>query len=359
MHLKLDEERALLQETVRAFAKEQVRPRARVWEEEQRIEERVLDDAWQLGFAQLAEESGPSALTNAIVVEELAWGDLGFALSAFTPMHAVVPLSLSAPSGERDVLPKLLASTKLPKATGAWVEPAVAYDTRSMSTRAARSLQGPTISGKKTLVPRGDDSELTVVLAKSPSGVIEPYALHGKNVSGLSRSKRCDVIGPRATPLVELAFDDTEARPLFDKAGVAHARLEERALVGSAAAALGVARAATEAATEYARDRRAFGKAIAQNQSIAFMLAEAAMDVEAARWLTWKAAWSIDKHRDDNESSLVEAARAWRFATDLAWRASDNCVQIFGGHGVIRDHLAELYFRNSRTLARTPGWFMV
>ena len=59
------------------------------------------------------------------------------------------------------------------------------------------------------------------------------------------------------------------------------------------------------------------------------------------------------------ESSLVEAARAWRFSTDLAFRVADICVQIFGGHGVIRDHLAELLFRNSRTLARTPGWFIV
>ncbi|HEY4221289.1 MAG TPA: acyl-CoA dehydrogenase family protein, partial [Myxococcota bacterium] len=112
---------------------------------------------------------------------------------------------------------------------------------------------------------------------------------------------------------------------------------------------------ACEYAVDYARDRRAFGRAIAQNQSIAFMLAEAAMDVEAGRWLTWKAAWQIDR----GESALVEAARAQRFTADLAFKTADNCVQILGGHGVIRDHLAELFFRNSRTLARTPGWFMV
>jgi hypothetical protein len=122
---------------------------------------------------------------------------------------------------------------------------------------------------------------------------------------------------------------------------------------------VGLAQAATTYAVEYARDRRAFGRAIAQNQSIAFMLAEAAMDVEAARWLTWKAAWQIDRSRESGESSLVEAARAFRFSTDLAFRVSDACVQILGGHGVIRDHLAELFFRSSRTLARTPGWFMV
>jgi acyl-CoA dehydrogenase len=375
MHLKLDEERALLQETVRAFAREQVRPRARAWEEAQEIEAAVLDAAWELGFAALgagpsyggaadSDDAVPSALSNAIVLEELAGADLGFALSAFSPMHAVVPLLVSGNEGlKREVLPGILGATRLPRATGAWVEPSRTFDLRSMSTRAEPSTQGPSVTGKKTLVPRGDDSEITVVIARtrasSEATAYEPIVFLGKNVSGLSRQKRADVIGPRATPLVDLSFDEANGRMLSDKSGFAHLRLEERALVGSAAAAVGVAQAATQYALEYARDRRAFGRAIAQNQSIAFMLAEAAMDTEAARWLTWKAAWSIDKAKGTGASSLLEAARAHRFATDLAFRVADNCVQILGGHGVIRDHLAELFFRNSRTLSRTTGWFMV
>lgn len=379
MHLKLDDERAALQDTVRAFAKEQVRPKAREWEEEQRLGARALDDAWQLGFASMGvgpsfggagddDGAAPSALSNAIVLEELAHGDLGFALAAFSPMHAVVPLALFGEDGlKHEQLPKLLGSSTLPKATGAWVENARTYDTRTVSVRAERSQQGPVLSGRKTLVPRGDDSELTVVVARARTGedttALEPFVVLGKNVSGLTRGKRADVIGPRATPLVDLVLDEADARPLSNHNGIVHRVLEERALVGSAAAALGVARAATELAVEYARDRRAFGRAIAQNQSIAFMLAESAMDVEAARWLVWKAAWSIDKHRAASpsapESSIVEASRAFRHSTDLAFRVADICVQIFGGHGVIRDHLAELLFRNSRTLARTPGWFIV
>ena len=73
----------------------------------------------------------------------------------------------------------------------------------------------------------------------------------------------------------------------------------------------------------------------------------------------WKAAWRIDGVRADGGSALVEANRAHRFATDLAFRVADDCVQILGGHGVIRDHLAELFFRNSRTLTSTTGWFIV
>ncbi|MBI1945566.1 MAG: acyl-CoA dehydrogenase family protein [Deltaproteobacteria bacterium] len=375
MHLQLDEERALLQDTVRGFAKEQVRPHARTWEEKGAIDGAVLDQAWQLGFATLGvgptfggaadkDDAVPSALSNALVLEQLAWADLGFALAACSPLHVTVPLALVGQEGlKREVLPGVLGSTSLPRATGAWVEAGRTYDVRAMATRSTPSAQGPVLSGKKTLVPRGDDSEITVVLAKTRGAdepaAFEPFVLLGKNVPGLSRGKRCDVIGPRAVPLVELSFDEASARPLAHKSGVAHAQLLERALVGSAAASLGVARAAVEYAVDYARERRAFGRAIAQNQSIAFMLAEGAMDVEALRWLVWKAAWKVDRDHPKGESALAEASRAARFGADLAFRVSDACVQILGGHGVIRDHLAELFFRNSRTLAATPGWFMV
>ncbi len=375
MQLQLDEERALLHTTVRAFAKEQVRPHARAWEERGALDAATLDQAWQLGFATLGigpsyggaaerDDAAPSALSNALVLEELAWADLGFALAAMSPVHATVPVALFAHEGlKREVLPTLLGSASLPRATGAWVEASRAYDLRSMRTRSTATAQGPVVSGTKTLVPRGDDAELTVVVARArgadDAGAFEPYLLLGKNVSGMSRGLRCDVIGPRAVPLVELTLDEANARPVAQRAGVAHGQLLERALVGSAAASLGVARAAVEYAVDYARERRAFGRAIAQNQSIAFMLAEGAMDVEALRWLTWKAAWKIDRDHPKGESALAEASRAARFGADLAFRVSDACVQILGGHGVIRDHLAELFFRNSRTLAATPGWFMV
>lgn len=375
MQLQLDEERALLQDTVRSFAKEQVRPHARAWEERGALDAGALDQAWQLGFATLGvgpsyggaaerDDAMPSALSNTLVLEQLAWADLGFALAAMSPLHAAVPLALFGHEGQkREVLPGLLGSTSLPKATGAWVEASRGYDVRSMRTRSSATAQGPVLTGVKTLVPRGDDAEITVVVARArgadEAASFEPYLLLGKNVSGLSRGQRCDVIGPRAVPLVELALDEANARPVAHKAGVAHAQLLERALVGSAAASLGVARAAVEYAVDYARERKAFGRAIAQNQSIAFMLAEGAMDVEALRWLTWKAAWKIDRDHPKGESALTEASRAARVGADLAFRVSDACVQILGGHGVIRDHLAELFFRNSRTLAATPGWFMV
>jgi acyl-CoA dehydrogenase len=373
MHLKLDEERALLQDTVRSFAKEQVRPHARAWEERGSLDAKTLDTAWQLGFAAMGvsesyggaadKDAVPSALTNAIVLEELAWADLGFALAAFSPMHVVIPIALGGHEHlKREVLPALAGSPTLPKATGAWVEPARLADGLALSARATSTQQGPTLTGRKTLAPRVDDAEMITVCARTrpgdDAGAFEPFLVLGKNVSGMTRGKRQDVIGPHAVPLCELVLDDAPAKRVGEKLGQLYAPMLERALIGQAAAGLGVARAACEYAVEYARDRRAFGRAIAQNQGIAFKLAEAAMDVEGARWLLWKAAWKVDRVRADGGSALAEAAQAQRFATDLAFKVADDCVQILGGHGVIRDHLAELFFRNSRTLSSTTGWFI-
>ncbi|NUO54699.1 MAG: acyl-CoA/acyl-ACP dehydrogenase [Polyangiaceae bacterium] len=369
MRLDLDEDTTSMQEAVRAFATERVRPRARAWEEAGEIDPLALDEGWQLGFAAMgvpaslggagADDALPSALLGAVVLEELAYADLGFALACFSPLHVTVPTVLFGdPELKQAVLPKLVGD-KLPAATGAWIEPTRTYDPWTMSARSEPVPGGLGIQGDKTLVPRADAAELTVVMARSGAvgqGALVPFLVEGRNAGGARRG-RCDVIAPRAVATFDLSLGGATAKPITHDGGRAHARLAERALVASAAAAVGVARAATDYAAAYAKDRRAFGRAIAQNQSIAFMLAEAATDAEAARWMTWKAAWKID--RASHDGARAEASRAARFAAQTAFRSADACVQILGGHGVIRDHLAELFFRNARTLATTVGWFLV
>lgn len=369
MRLDLDEDTTSMQEAVRAFAAERVRPRARAWEEAGEIDRATLDEGWQLGFAAMGvpatlggagtEDASPSALLGAVVLEELAYADLGFALACFSPLHVIVPtLSFGAPELKSAIVPKLLGDA-LPAATGAWIEPTRSYDAWTMSARSESAPGGLGLQGEKTLVPRADVAELTLVMARGGTtgeGALVPFLVEGKSAGGTRRG-RCDVIAPRAVATFDIVLGGATARPIASDAGAAHGRLAERALVASAAAAVGVARAATDYAATYAKERRAFGRAIAQNQSIAFMLAEAATDAEAARWMTWKAAWKID--RASYDGARAEASRAARFAAQTAFRSADACVQILGGHGVIRDHLAELFFRNARTLATTVGWFLV
>jgi alkylation response protein AidB-like acyl-CoA dehydrogenase len=125
--------------------------------------------------------------------------------------------------------------------------------------------------------------------------------------------------------------------------------------VAWAAMAVGVGRAACEYALEYAKSRQAFGEAIAQRQSIAFMLAEMATEVEAARLLVWEAAWLLDEGRDASRAAYL----ARTLADDMALMVADRAVQILGGHGYIRDYPVELWLRNARAFAVMEGLAMV
>jgi len=119
--------------------------------------------------------------------------------------------------------------------------------------------------------------------------------------------------------------------------------------IGIAAQAVGIGRAAWEAALEYSKERVAFGKPISQHQAIQFKLADMATELEAARLLTWKAAWAKDERKDDKKQRwTVEAATAKLFASEAANRAATKGVQIFGGNGYVRDYPAERHFRDAR-----------
>lgn len=370
MHLALDDERQLLRDSVHDFAKDRLRLKTRDWDEAGEIPAEALDEGWQLGLiaAGVPAEFGgageadakPSALTNAIALEELAWGDVAYAQRLFAPAHVAIPLALyGTPEEKKDLLAPLASSAKLPSATAAWIEPARDYDLATIRTRAVVSPVGTVVTGKKGFVPAGAASERTLVYARAAAtngfAGIEAFLVEGKDATGMKRVEREDVMGPRAAAQHRLAFEDAPARRLGGSRGVDYRALAARALTASAALATGVMRASAEYAAAYAKERVAFGRAIARNQSIAFMIADAMMDAESARWMTWKAAWKIDR----GEDAMKEAGLAFRFATDAAFKHADNGVQILGGHGVIRDHLSELFFRNARALAATPGTVVV
>jgi alkylation response protein AidB-like acyl-CoA dehydrogenase len=121
------------------------------------------------------------------------------------------------------------------------------------------------------------------------------------------------------------------------------------------ALAVGVARAAYDFAREYAKERRAFGRAIAQNQAIAFMLAEMATEIDAVRLLVWEAAWGFDQGTD----VLRESYLAKRYAADMSLKVTDNALQVLGGHGYIRDYPVELWLRNARGFGTFEGLAIV
>lgn len=382
MHLALDEESEQLRSAVRSFAKDRVRGKSRDWDEAGAVPAKALDEGYGLGllaagvpaaFGGAGEgDATPRALTGVVALEELAWGDLSYALRVTAPNHLAVPIALYGTDAQKKELLPALCGASLAPATAAWIEPARAFDLASLRTRAESVAGADVLHGTKTFVPGGAGAMLplraearanvggeptkhAVVYARSaPSSgwdAVQAWLVESPSFS----SSREDAIGLRGAPLHRLELSTTPGTRIGGARGIDYRRLSARALIASAAAAVGVSRAACEYAAAYAKERVAFGRPIAQYQSIAFMIADAATDVEAARWMTWKAASKIDR----GEDGLREAGLAFRFATDSAFRIADHGVQILGGHGVIRDHLAELFFRNARTLAATPGLFIV
>ena len=191
-------------------------------------------------------------------------------------------------------------------------------------------------------------------------------SLHGKtqaflvprDSAGLRVVEREQNMGIRACPFYTVEFKECRvhaSQVLGGEAGCDFMRLLNAFRVAQSALALGVARAAYEYALAYAGRRKAFGEAIGQRQSIAFMLAEMITDLEGARMMVWEAAWLLDQGRDCTR----EAFLARNFADDMALMVCDRAVQIFGGHGYIRDYPVEMWLRNARAFAVMEGMAIV
>lgn len=356
------EDQELLRETMRSFAAEQLRPKAREADESDRIPPEVVQRGWELGLIanSIPEEyggygSGRSAVRAALKLEELAYGDLAMALHLLAPRLFTIPLlTAGTPEQKQAWLPRFTGDRFVP-ATAAFVEPDWRFDPAAPATRAERQGESWVLTGEKCLVPLAADAIGLLVYASTPTGlgafVVEPGA------AGLTIGEREKNMGIKALDTYRLRLEGVRV--------AAGARLGGEAVdleplvaamrVASAALAVGVARAAFDYAREYAKERRAFGVAIAQKQAIAFMLANMATEIDAMRLLAWEAAWRIDA----GLPAAAEAYMASSYAAQATLQITDDALQVLGGHGYIRDHLVELFLRNGRGFATFDGLAIV
>jgi alkylation response protein AidB-like acyl-CoA dehydrogenase len=349
------EEQQLVRDTVASFAREQLRPAARAADEAGEIPSGLLQQAWELGLVQNAipEAFGGygdtrSAVTSALVCEELGWADLSMALNILAPRLATYPvLELGTEAQQRDILPAY-TGTEFTAGTAAMMEPAFTFDVNELSTTATRRNGGYVLNGAKCYVPLAADAQHTIVYARGEAGIAAFVVPRG--TPGFLVGEREKNMGLKALPTYEIQLNECIV-PASAEIGGDFRALFNRSRVAMAALAVGVARAAFEYARDYAKDRRAFGVAIAQKQAIAFMLAEMAIEIDATRLLAWEAAWAIDRGND----ATREACLARNYAASMVLKVTDNAVQILGGHGYIRDHLVELFLRNGRGFAVFEG----
>jgi len=358
--LEMTEDQKLIHETVTSFAAAEIRPLSRDCDESGEIPAGLAGKGFDLGLIHSAipEEQGGfgeqrSAITGAIVAEALGWGDLSIAMHLLAPRLVVYPLLDAGTPEQRTTLLPAFASGYL-AATAAVVEPRFDFDTTRFATTAAAKDGGFVLNGAKCFVPLAQEAETILVLAQlgdERAGFLVP-----RGAAGVTIGEREKNMGIKALATYEVGLENVVV-PATARVGddAAVERLLNHSRIALGALALGMGRAAYEYARDYAKERKAFGVAIAQKQAIAFILAEMAIETDAARLLLWEAAWMLDQGKD----ATRECVLAKRYASNACLKITDNAVQVLGGHGYVRDHPVELWLRNARGFTSFEGMAIV
>ena len=362
VNFKPTDEQELVRQTMASFAREVLRPAAREADEKNEVPDTVVQRGWELGLVQsgVPEAFGGygdarSAVTGALLLEELAYGDLALALHLLAPRLLTIPLvAVGTEEQQKTWLPRF-AGDQFTAGTAAFVEPRWDFDPTRLTTRAEKQGGDWVLAGEKCLVPLAADAEAVLVYATAPDGLGAFIVERGAR--GLTVGEREKNMGIKALASHPLRLEGVRvpAAARLGGDGKDLTALVDASRIALGALAVGVARSAFEYARDYAKDRRAFGVAIGQKQAIAFKLANMAIEIDAMRLLTWEAAWKLDS----GQPATREAALLKQYVTQSALTVTDDAVQVLGGHGYIREHPVELWLRNARGFAAFDGLAVV
>ncbi len=375
-----EDDQQIAMDLSRKFAAEAIRPHLRAWEQAGAVapEGQAAFDALGLCALDLpespafgnADEAARRMTTLCLVHEELAFGDAGAAVALWAPHGATHAVAELADREQWDrLLPPLVHG---PADSAGPLRGAVAYSERvptglfaGFSTLAVPQRNGYALSGRKSFVVNAGLADLTLVFAQiNPDagwdgfGVFAVTGRPGRR-EGMRVGERHGLLGLDTVTVGELIFEECFV-PEEDRLrgggaiGAAVQRYLARVQLVGAARQVGLSRAAYEYALSYTQDRRAFGKPVAHFQAIAFTLADMLMDVEAARWLLWRAAAVVDRGPLDRAACSL-CAQAAAHANEAAWRTADNAVQLLGGAGYIQDFPVEKWLRDTRVLSLLSG----
>jgi butyryl-CoA dehydrogenase len=361
MNFDLTEDQALLQSAVRQFAEEVVRPGAARIDQTGEFPKDVFREAGKLGLAGVSVPaeyggSGMDVVSYAIVIEEISrvCANTGVILSVNNSLVCDPIEAFGNEDQKRRFLEPLARGEKL--GCFALTEPNAGSDAANQQTRAVRSGDVYRISGQKVFITCGQAADVCLLFAmtnpeKKARGI--SAFLVDTEAPGFDRSHHQIKLGVNASGTVEIFLTDVEV-PVENRLGqegegfkIAMATLDG-GRIGIAAQAVGIATEAFEAALRYARERRAFGKPIAEFQAIRFFLADMATEVDAARLLTRKAAAAKDAVKKTGGRYGVEAAIAKLYAAEMAQRVTTKALQIHGGYGYTKEYPVERNFRDAR-----------
>jgi alkylation response protein AidB-like acyl-CoA dehydrogenase len=304
-----------------------------------------------------------SIVTHCIVGEELAWGCAGISSSMGASMLGVTPILLCGNEAQKKkylpMLTTLRKDGKPPLGAFALTEPEAGSDAAAITTSAKKVDGGYVLNGTKQFITNGGIADVyTVFATHDPSAGadgIDAFIVEG-SMKGVKPGKKEKKMGIRASHTAQVHFEDVFVpdENLLGAEGegfLIAMQTFDHSRPGVAAGAVGVARAAFEFALQYSQERKQFGRPISKQQAIQFMLADMATEIDAARMLTWRAAWLLDQGEPNNYAASMAKA----YAADAAMKITTDAVQVVGGMGYMRDYPVEKFMRDAKIMQIYEG----
>jgi alkylation response protein AidB-like acyl-CoA dehydrogenase len=362
MEFSLSDEQQQLRHTVREFAEAEIAPHVMEWDEASQFPSELIPKLAEMGllgaiFPEKYGGAGMGYLEYAIIIEELSRvdGSVGIIVAA----HNSLCTNHIFKFGTEEQRQKYVVPLAQGKKLGCWslTEPEAGSDAGGTRTVATKNNGCWTINGSKTFTTNGHYADVCVAMAVTDA----PKKHHGisafvveKGTPGFRPGKKENKLGLRASDTSEVVFTDCRvpAANLLGREGegfINSLQILDGGRISIASLGLGMAQGAYECAVRYAKERKQFGKAIAEFQAIQFKLADMATQIEAARLLTYRAAWLADRATASGDADARitrESSMAKLYAGEVAVRVANEAVQIHGGYGFIKDYPAEKYYRD-------------
>ena len=361
--LSLGDEQKMIQETVREFATDVMRPAAHDADEAAKAPESLVERSAEIGVTMInvpeeyegvASERG--VVTNSLVAEALAYGDMGLALPILAPSSVAATLTQFGSETQQKTYLPAFGSENVPGAVVVVNEPTPMFNPFELTTKAKKTSGGYSLTGVKSLVPIADSAELFIVAAEYEGAptffivesdtdglVVEADPSMGLRAAGIGRINLNEV----NVPAEAILGGETSA----EDRNKAYRDIIRLSRLGWASLSVGTSQAVLDYVIPYVKEREAFGEPIAHRQAVAFMVADIATELDGMRLVTWRGA----SRAEQGEDFAREAALARKLAADKGMKIGLDGVQLLGGHGFTKEHPVERWYRDLRAAGVAEG----
>lgn len=352
---KLTEEQQMIQQLAREFSRKEIAPVAEHYDKSHEYPWPVIKKAQELGLTTMNVPEqyggmGLSLIEEVIVDEELAWGCTGISTAISVNGLGLLPILVAGSDEQKETYCGRLVDGEL--AAYCATEPEAGSDVAGIKTAARKEGDYYILNGSKTFITGGTVANFYTVFAYTdPSKRYNGMScfIVDRDWPGVKVGKPFEKMGQHASDTAEVIFEDVKvpASHLLGQEGIGFLiamKVFDRSRPGTAAGAIGLAQRALDESIRYAKERTTWGKPLWQHQTIGHMIADMAMELEAARLLVWKSAWAVDS----GEKNTTAAAYAKAFAADTAMKIATNAVQVFGGYGYMSEYPVEKLMRDAK-----------